>query len=534
MRFKLKSGSPAQVAAYTGPAGEIVISDTSKVPYIQDGVSAGGHPVDGIHHTVVKPTPIAPADGSVGVSVNPTLQGDIFSGSGQHIATRWQVADDSEFNNIIFDSGLDSVNLTQFSMAEVETSLSPLSTYYYRMFYVSDTAGDSAWSQPASFATTDYIEYAKIGDVAATGSVGSAVGGCAISDDGNTAVLSYKSQDNLGVNSAGMVLVMTRIGDIWTEQQRLFFHGTPIENDYFGLTVAISADGSKIVLGSPYADNGDNSAFSLNRGRFDIYELEQGTWVRRTSSTGTRLESMAGYSVSISNDSDTVVVGQAGTVTSDAGKEDAGGIIVVYKDSQGTTATLRHNPASLSADERFGIQTAVSANGSTIAVGGNGNSGAYIYDRVDGVLTEEVKLSDLTPLTNDHRCVGIDISANGDIVAVSLRTASAQSVIYVLSRANGIWALANTLTKSLHGFNLCTVKVSDDGTRILLVEPTVSGSTGGMCVLDYVSGAWTVRQTVRPGDFAGMIATSGNVGFSGDGRYVLLGGNTACQLFEAM
>jgi hypothetical protein len=96
----------------------------------------------------------APADGATGVSVTPTLEttyGDDAYAS-VHAGTRWQIASDADFTNLLLDIGSD-VHITDLTvpMGILDSNL----TYYWRARYV-DT-GDTTWpwSQPWLFTTVE-------------------------------------------------------------------------------------------------------------------------------------------------------------------------------------------------------------------------------------------------------------------------------------------------------------------------------------------------------------------------------------------
>lgn len=83
------------------------------------------------------------------------FEGSSFSVAGgvadTHIASDWQVATDSGFMNIVAQSLDDSVNLTQWSVQEMDLN----ATYYVRVRYKGAQAGVSDWSDPVSFSTQE-------------------------------------------------------------------------------------------------------------------------------------------------------------------------------------------------------------------------------------------------------------------------------------------------------------------------------------------------------------------------------------------
>lgn len=147
--FQLKRGTAAAVASYTGPLREIVVDHDNMVMALQDGVTAGGHPV-GAHFSIQAPSIISPLDGANHVGNQPTIQTSAFSGHGNHIASRYQVSDDPLFSHIVHDSGRETANLTSYSLANIGVTLD-VGAFYLRVKHESDAVGESQWSTTVSF-----------------------------------------------------------------------------------------------------------------------------------------------------------------------------------------------------------------------------------------------------------------------------------------------------------------------------------------------------------------------------------------------
>lgn len=111
--------------------------------------------------SVNTPSVIFPSNGSTNVSLTPTLTGSAYAttptGSGTHAYSKWQIATDSAFTNVVFDSGNDAVHLTSITIPSGNLSIG--SSYYVRVRYASSTIGLSAWSATNGFATVNqYIQ----------------------------------------------------------------------------------------------------------------------------------------------------------------------------------------------------------------------------------------------------------------------------------------------------------------------------------------------------------------------------------------
>jgi len=101
-----------------------------------------------------QPTNISPTNGVAGVILTPILQSSPFSDpdSGDtHIASQWQVTKTSgDYSTLIFDSGIDTQNLTHITLQSLEEN----TTYYWHVRYRDNHNAWSEWSIETSFTTT--------------------------------------------------------------------------------------------------------------------------------------------------------------------------------------------------------------------------------------------------------------------------------------------------------------------------------------------------------------------------------------------
>jgi hypothetical protein len=102
------------------------------------------------------PTNAAPSEGAVDMSVIPVLMSSTFSDSDaqdSHAASQWQVtATPGDYSSLVFDSGVDSSNLTSIT---IPSGVLEYATYYYWHARHQDDYGTwSEWSSETSFTTT--------------------------------------------------------------------------------------------------------------------------------------------------------------------------------------------------------------------------------------------------------------------------------------------------------------------------------------------------------------------------------------------
>ena len=124
-----------------------------------------------------------------------------------------------------------------------------------------------------------------------------------LSSNGSRVAIGGTGNDGNG-NAAGHVRIFELSGTTWNQL------GYDIDGesggDYSGYSVSLSADGSRVAIGTPYNDgNGDNA------GHVRIFDWDGTTWNQfGVDIDGAASKANAGYSVSLSADGSRVVVGE--------------------------------------------------------------------------------------------------------------------------------------------------------------------------------------------------------------------------------
>ncbi|WP_198315816.1 MBG domain-containing protein [Chitinophaga tropicalis] len=214
-----------------------------------------------------------------------------------------------------------------------------------------------------------------------TGNTGTAFQGysVALSADGNTALVGGKS-DNSGI---GATWVFVRSGTTWSQQGNKLVGTGGIGNPNQGTSVSLSSDGNTAIVGG----ESDNST----KGAAWIFVRSGTSWSQQGSKllgTGSSGNPHQGQTVSINADGNTAIVGGFG----DNGGIGAAWVFVRSGTSwsqQGSklTATDILSPGSL------GYSVSLSADGNTAVVGGatdNSSEGAaWVYTRSGTTWTQQ-------------------------------------------------------------------------------------------------------------------------------------------------
>lgn len=149
-------------------------------------------------------------------------------------------------------------------------------------------SGTNSWVQIGS----------KINGLTANDQIGAAT---SLSADGLTLAVGGRFYDANGIFNSGHVRIFKFISGSWVLQANLL--GTTM-NYQFGNSVSLSDNGNVIAIGELY--NGTNG---VNSGRYYIYENNLGTWTQRGFINGTNPQDLFGKCVALSADGTKVVVG---------------------------------------------------------------------------------------------------------------------------------------------------------------------------------------------------------------------------------
>ena len=388
-----------------------------------------------------------------------------------------------------------------------------------------DGCGDSDAFSPADEVLNAAIGYLKAEagstgrGIVTTGEFGIAMD---MSDDGKMMVVSAKGEDG----DRGGVYVYS-MGDNGWELNAALQPPVADPGDEYGRDVAISADGTEIIVGSPGEDSSQSSVPTMN----DITNIGI-AYVYWYGATGwTLVEKLKpftagghsfGRSVDMTDDGMAVVVGAPQT----DGYE---GSVTYYEFISGAGYQHRHTitDSLAQAGDRFGMSVAISGDGSTLAVGepfdGNYNTGVgasktpknsppvpasissgavfvYGYDESAKRFNEQSYIKAETVGENHYFGWSVDLSDDGNLLAVGAYgdnimktgisdpsnvtvTAGTVGAVYTYRHASAAWSYENYIKASNASGDYAfgnKVKLSDDGSRLLVGSSREDGGDGGL------------------------------------------------------
>ena len=243
-----------------------------------------------------------------------------------------------------------------------------------------------------------------------------------------------------------------------------------------------------------------------------------------------------GNSVSLSADGNTLAIG---------GPNDGSdlGATWVYTRSGSSWATNQQKiiPGDASATAYFGQSVSLSANGNTLAIGGNsdnnGVGATWVYTRSGGNWTNPPQK--ISPPTGDYTTgsspyfgKSVSLSADGNTLAIGgPNDGSDLGSTWVYTRSGGSWAkqtkiIPPTGDASAYAQFGQSVSLSADGNTLAIGGPFDSGDVGSIWVYTRSGGSWAKQTKISPptGDASPNAQFGKSVSLSADGNTLAIGG----------
>lgn len=320
--------------------------------------------------SVAQPVIENPAQGVTDVGSGVTLTTSEFltypENADTHASTDWQVATDTGFTAIVFESLADASNLE--AIAVPSGTFDPSTTYYARARHNGATLGASAYSPTRTFTTkANFYPTTEIGKLVPSGGLSASDGyGNAVALSNNYAIVGAVLEDE--------AYIFERDGaGNWDGGQRL----TPSNARRFGQSVDI--EGGRAIIGA-------RSTASAIPECAEIWDRDGGgVWVRQQVLTASDNVFGDYFGISVGVSGNYAIVGAS--QEDDAGSQ-AGAAYIYERDGAGVWQQVQKlvptsaNPAS----DFFGEAVAISGNYAVVGApldttGGNGYGAVYIYER---------------------------------------------------------------------------------------------------------------------------------------------------------
>jgi hypothetical protein len=334
-------------------------------------------------------------------------------------------------------------------------------------------------------------------------------------------------QGSNGLPSSGAVYVFRRMAGAWA-QEAYVKASNPGFGDFFGSSLALSADGATLVVGALAEDSaasgvgGDESSNERSgSGAVYVFRRTSGVWSQEAyvKASNPDASDQFGYAVALSADGAVLAVAahlESSSATGVNGNQasnaalNSGAVYVLRRSGEGDWAQEAYLKASnTGAGDQFGFGLAMSADGDSLVVGateedssatGVGGSqsnnfamnagAAYVFRRTSGVWGQDAYLKASNSQAGDLFGFAVAMSGDGAVVAVGARLESSAATgvdgnqasnaagesgaVYVFRRTLGTWAqeayVKATNTNADDGFGV-SVALSADGSTLAVGAP---------------------------------------------------------------
>ncbi len=365
------------------------------------------------------------------------------------------------------------------------------------------------------------------------------VANVALSADGSTAAVAGTLSGEVAVR------VFVRSGGKWVQQ------GPPVIpsgqetlsfNEYLnlGAALALSADGSTLLIGSPRDHSRAGAAWVFARSG-EIWS-QQGSKLTPAEATG--LEEEFGRTVALSDDGSTALIGESRGLPPYIGV--SGAWVFTRAGETWTQQGGRLGPATPEGD----ISVALSGDGSTALIGNPVENEAWVYARAGETWNKQAELAGRAEEFGEHSfgsAVALSRDGNTALVGADLddfdheNPHPAHGAAYVFTRSGETWSQQGPrLTGTNEAAFGAAVALSGDGDIALIGGPTTpvkrERSAGAAAVSERANGVWSKPETLtgqgEHGNARGADSEFGwDVALSGSGNIALVGGAETAWAF---
>jgi hypothetical protein len=360
--------------------------------------------------------------------------------------------------------------------------------------------GDSSYAGAAWVFTRSGGMWAQQGNkLVGTGAVGGAWQGWSVSlsADGNTAIVGGPYDSSY----TGAAWVFKRSGGVWSQQGDKLVGTGAAGGAFQGRSVSLSADGNTAIVGGPYDSSYAGAAWVFKRSG-GVWSQQGDKLVGTGAVFGAQFNILQGWSVSLSADGNTAIVGGP--------YDGSDGAAWVFTRSGGVWSQQGDKLVGTGAlDEAAqGYSVSLSSDGNTAIVGGPNDSSyawsgqgknpppkrgaAWVFTRSGGVWSQQgIKLVGTGGVGGACQGRSVSLSADGNTAIVGGPDDNSNAgAAWVFKRGGGVWsqqgdklvgtgAVFGAQTSSLQG---CSVSLSADGNTAIVGAWRDSSESGAAWV----------------------------------------------------
>ena len=336
--------------------------------------------------------------------------------------------------------------------------------------------------------------------------------------------------------------------------------------DNFGKSVSISGDGNFAVVGAHQEDEDVSGSSTLsNAGAAYIYKYNGSTWsqVQKIVASDRAVNTQFGWSVSISNDGNSIVIGAVAESMDASGSNQisAAGAAYIFTYNGSAWVQIQKVVASDRATyDFFGKSVSISGDGNTFAVGADaededesgantlsGSGSVYIFTRdTANVLTstwsQQKKLVATDRSAGAYFGSSLSVSSDGQTILVGAygesedvsgaNTLTLAGAAYIFTYSGSTWTQKQKIVASNRigdGYFGWGVSISKDGNVALIGEAGITGTGAAYTftrdTLNDLTSSWTFQQKLVSNDITSGDVFGKNVSLSNDGNVAIISAN---------
>lgn len=304
------------------------------------------------------------------------------------------------------------------------------------------------WTQQAYLKATNAGLGDAFGVALALAADGNTLAVGAVGEDSSATTINGNKDDNSAQDS-GAAYVFSRTGSAWTQQAYIKAANTQA-GDVFGISLALSSDGSTLAVG---AMGEDSNAIVVNGNKDDNTALDSGAaYVFKSSGVDWSQQAYLkaansgagdgfGGAIALAADGNSLAVGATGEDSRGSPDDNAspgsGAAYVFSANGELWSQTAYLKAANSGAGDAFGASLALAADGNTLAVGAIGEAGsdggingdplndgfadsgaAYVFARNQNAWSQQSYVKAADPSAGDFFGSSVSLSADGNTLAV--------------------------------------------------------------------------------------------------------------------
>jgi hypothetical protein len=306
------------------------------------------------------------------------------------------------------------------------------------------------------------------------------------------------------------------------------------QSDYFGWSVSMSSDGTRVIVGAYSEDTGGDAT-----GAAYIFALSGGSWSQeaKIQSSDIQASDYFGYRVSMSGDGTKVIVGANQEST---GATYAGAAYIFAYSSGSWSQEAKIQASDKQADDEFGQSVSMSSDGTKVIVGawqedtGGSNAGAaYIFALSGGSWDTGTKIQASDKQDSDRFGYKVSMNSDGTKVIVGAwqddTGGSNAGAAYIFALSGGSWsqqAKIQASDKQAHDRFGRSVSMNSDGTKVIVgawQDDTGGSNAGAAYIFALSGGSWSQQAKIQASDKQAHDYFGYSVSMSSDGTKVIVG-----------